>query len=120
MRLDALSQVTYEYWKDNAVEHVRRKLSQYEAMDRVRMAEAMKADVIELIRSSVTEDVKHIRSDYDESYIRNLLSCAASAINYKDVADRICYDYIPQKLGITVPRFQPVVRTPIIKGIKRR
>ena len=95
MRLDSLSQITYEYWKDTALEHAKRKVSYYESLDKTKMGEAIKTDTIDLIRNGVGEDIRSVHSDCDESYIRNLLLGAAERIDYGSVADKICYEYIP-------------------------
>lgn len=106
--LDRVSQMTFEYWKDSALDEIKRRLPKYEELEGRALAEAVRMDVVSFLRNRIAEDSRAITSDYDEAFIRNMFIEASEQIDYDAVADRICFDYIPKELGIQIRR--PVIK----------
>ena len=106
--LDRVSQITFEYWKDSALDEVKRRLPKYDDLEGRALSEAVKRDVISFLRNRIAEDSRKISAEYDEAFIRNMFIEASEHIDYDAVADRICYDYIPKELGIQIRR--PVIK----------
>lgn len=105
-QLDIFSQIAFEYWKDTALDHAKRRISFDETnpSEVNRLMDAIRSETISMIQENTSNSVRHIKSDYDEAFIRSMFSQAVSCIDYNAVADRICYDYIPKELGISYKR----------------
>lgn len=105
-QLDAFSQIAFEYWKDTALDHAKRRISFNDAntTGMRSLLDSIRVETRIMMQENISGDVRNIKSDYDESFIRSMFSQAVSCIDYNAVADRICYDYIPKELGIAVRR----------------